>query len=96
MTASGSSAPNFNSRSCEGATLTLSVADPSQINFNSRSCEGATLSDLLLSDCVQISTHAPVKERRGGPHRPLADVEHFNSRSCEGATAMIHQRGGCN
>ena len=54
---------HFNSRSCEGATWRRRRRAAPRPHFNSRSCEGATALDGDHLKEVQISTHAPVKER---------------------------------
>ena len=56
---------DFNSRSCEGATPLKPQTCAPKKNFNSRSCEGATGGGSGAVGGVQISTHAPVKERQG-------------------------------
>ena len=77
---------DFNSRARKGATKDHRDKRPERSDFNSRARKGATACGLGRAAGVRISTHAPVRARRGrqeGRRRQL----HFNSRARKGATS---------
>ena len=53
----------FNSRPCEGATLTTLLQKGQNTGFNSRPCEGATTEPITELALQRVSIHAPVKGR---------------------------------
>ena len=55
---------NFNPRSLAGATLTLNKFMKKSSYFNPRSLAGATVGVIVFFYHVQISIHAPSRERR--------------------------------
>ena len=78
----------FNSRSREGATLSLSPFGVITPCFNSRSREGATKIYKKEGKENEVSIHAPVRERRLISIVVLLPTS-FNSRSREGATVAF-------
>ena len=84
------SALYFNPRSLAGATPYWLTATRCRSNFNPRSLAGATHAAGGAAAGLQISIHAPSRERpTHNPDSGRGRHAHFNPRSLAGATALI-------
>ena len=80
---------NFNPRSLAGATSWNRKVQDSVSNFNPRSLAGATLMLRQIASIINISIHAPSRERLYTTLRQVTQKANFNPRSLAGATFFL-------